>query len=59
VLKGESLSYQENFNAMVNAELYTLSMPNGASLPSYISVAYTTAVQSQTGQTTTDTTWQK
>ena len=68
-LTGESLTYQQNFNAIVNSELYTFSMPNGASVPAYISGpsgAYNTAlntyldyVQSQAGQTTTDTTWQK
>jgi hypothetical protein len=55
--------YQQEFNAIVQTELYSLSMPNGGLVPNYITLgqmyalqAYLGYVNSQAGQN--DTTWQ-
>jgi arylsulfatase A-like enzyme len=71
VLTGESLTFQNNFNAAnVQSELYSFSMPGGGAVPQYISnpttgayavalATYLNYVASQNGQSSQDTTWQK
>ena len=62
-LSGWPGRYQQEFNAIVQTELYSLSMPNGGLVPNYITLgqmyalqAYLGYVNSQAGQN--DTTWQ-
>ena len=63
VLTGESLAYQNSFNAIVNSELYSLSMPSPGIVPTYITTAQTNALNTYVNyvnlaQGTADTTWQ-
>jgi len=66
VPSGTAGQYLTDFNNIAPAELYGLSMPNGAPLPTYITNAQSTALNtyltywsSAQGTASTETTWQK